>query len=109
MLEDGYDLTLRVPKMFSVTRFANFLHMIYKDFRGYYPALLATLEEVKALYHSSSDARQREKAQVADRIEGSIFSVKWSLSLSLNCDVYEIYGIGVNLLQVGKIQIIFHK
>ena len=36
MIENGYDLELRVPKMFSTTRFANFLHKIYKHFRGYY-------------------------------------------------------------------------
>ena len=102
MLEEGYDLKLRVPKMFSTTRFANFLHQLYRDFRGYYAGLIATLDEVKSIYHSSSDARQRERAQTADMIEGRIFTVKWSLSLSVNCDVYQVYGIGVNILQVWQ-------
>ena len=55
---------------------------------------------MKATYHSTSDTKEREKALVADNLEQSIYTVKWSMSLSVNCDVYEVFGIGINILQV---------
>ena len=103
MLASGWDpekLELHVATKFSMTRFANFLYLIYKHLRASYAGLIKTLDEVKELYHDSTDAKQRERAMNADTLEGTIYTVKWSLSLSVNCDIYQVYGIGVDILQV---------
>ena len=99
MIEKGYDLEMRLPKFFSTTRFANWIYIIYNDFRTNLPALLNTLKQVMA-DRGRGDADQKKKVDNAMEIHRSINNMKFALSLSVNCDVYKVYGCLVNILQV---------
>ena len=70
-------------------------------FRESYPVLVASLIEVKELYSTgrSDQKKKAEKAKAKD-ILNSIFNVKFSLTLSVLCDVYNIYSQITVLLQV---------
>ena len=68
-------------------------------FRESYPALIASLLEVKELY-STGRSDEKKKAEKAKDILNSIFNVKFSLTLAVLCDVYTIYSQIAVLLQV---------
>jgi hypothetical protein len=132
MVEEGYDLKCKVPKFFSVTRFANYAKEVYIRFRccyiisletilkinfsenpyfslqlllsrESYPVLVACLEEVKGL-HMNGTSDQKKKAETAEDTLNSIYNVKFALSLAVLCDVYSIYSqISVLLQKVSTL------
>ena len=61
--------------------------------------LIACLEEVKNLY-SDGRSDEKKKAQKAGDILHSIYNIKFTLTLAVLCDVYEIYSQIAVLLQV---------
>ena len=66
--------------------------------RESYPVLVACLEEVKEkFWDGTSD--QKKKAEKADEILSSIYSIKFALTLAILCDIYSIYSQIAVLLQ----------
>ena len=93
---------IRNPKMFSETKFANWVVIIYAHFRDTFAALLITLEEVKEALRDGSST-ERKKAETADSLQGKMYNTKWVLSLSLSIDIYNIYSIMTKILQIVNI------
>ena len=72
-------------------------------FRNSYPALVACLEEVKKLYFNGTST-QKKKAENAEDILNAIYSIKFTLSLAVLCDIYAIYSkISVLLQKVSTL------
>ena len=99
LVEEGYDLSLKVPKFFSETRFANYASKVYSQFREMYPVLVSCLEDVKRQFCNGT-TDQKKKAANAEDILNAIYSVKFALSLAVLCDIYRIFAQMAVLLQV---------
>ena len=100
MICEGYETKYRSPKMFSETKFANWVVVLYKDFYTVYPALLRTLEETK---ENLREGGEKEKAKNADELQGRILNLTFALSLSFLIDIYNIYSQISKLLQIVNI------
>ena len=66
--------------------------------RDSYAALVRCLEEVKGMFHNGT-SEQKKKAEKAEEILNSIYSIKFALTLSVLIDVYRIYSQIAVLLQ----------
>lgn len=102
MICEGYESKYRSPKMFSETKFANWVVVLYKDFHTVYPALLRTLEETKESLREGGE-KEREKAKSADELQGRILNLTFALSLSFLIDIYNIYSQISKTLQIVNI------
>ena len=101
MIEEGYETSYKSPKFFSETKFANWVVVIYRDFHTSYPALLRTLEETKANLRAGGE-KEREQAATADEVQGRMFNLTFALCISLLIDIYNIYMLITNILQVKQ-------
>ena len=73
--------------------------------RENYPVLVACLEEVKDLFFNGR-SDEKKKADNAEYILNLIYNVKFTLSLAVLCDIYDIYSKISVLLQ--KVSILPH-
>ena len=129
MQEDGYDITVRVPRMMSDTRFPNYVSMVFSVLRykfyffrilNYFDCFYSALKiDLKLVFNSRESwpalvsvmqklvelgidgtAKQKERARDAEALQGNIFNTRFTLRLSFLTDVYNTFGFGVNCLQV---------
>ena len=94
--------TLKTPKFNCDTRFENYIHLLYIEFRERYPLLLEVLESTKEEFRLGLST-ERKKADTADEIQGRMYHSKFNLSLSGMTDVYKPYSTGIKLLQTVNI------
>ena len=100
MVEEGREARVLRPKTFSETKMANHSRAVYARFREIVPALLSTLEEVKQEWAREGGSHDKEKALKADAIMAKIYNTIFLLTLSLLVDIYTIYSIISENLQV---------
>ena len=129
MQEDGYDITVRVPRMMSDTRFPNYVSMVFSVLRykfyffriwNYFDCFYSALKiDLKLIFNSRESwpalvivmqklvelgidgtAKQKERARDAEALQGNIFNTRFTLRLSFLTYVYNTFGFGVNCLQV---------
>ncbi|CAB4012781.1 Hypothetical predicted protein [Paramuricea clavata] len=99
MKESGEaDISFKTPKFFSETRFANHARKLYVSFREDFPAIIRTLEEVQ-LENMEGNSDDRKKATHASDLSDKILNKRFTVILSGLCDIYEVFGHGVNILQ----------
>ncbi|CAB4009083.1 Hypothetical predicted protein [Paramuricea clavata] len=99
MKESGEaDISFKTPELFSETRFANHARKVYVSFREDFPAIIRTLEEVQ-LENMEGNSDDRKKATHASDLLDKILNTRFTVRLSGLCDIYEVFGHGVNILQ----------
>ena len=101
----GYDISFKFPRFYSETKFANYVKLVYRSFQVDYPAIVRTFQELVSNLNKGT-SEDRKKAKDISAILGKIYTMKFSLLLSGSCDIYDRFGIGVNLLQ--KVSILPH-
>ena len=92
------DINFKTPKFFSETRFANHARKVYTSFREDFPAIIRTLEEVQ-LENMDGSSDDRKKATNASNLSNKMLNKRFTTILSGLCDIYEVFGHGVNILQ----------
>ena len=98
LIELEYDVKFKFPRFYSETKFANYVRLVYMNFRETFPGLVRTFEESQARLNKG-DSENRKKAKTISDIQGKIMSLKVNLHLSGSCDVYERFGHEINILQ----------
>ena len=102
LIEQKYDIKFKFPRFYSETKFANFVRLVYKSFRGDYPGIIRTFEESKARLMKGS-SEDRKKAQLISEILRKILPLKFCIRLSGSCDIYERFVEGINIVQTVNI------
>ena len=99
-MKEGADanINFKTPKFFSETRFANHARKVYASFREDFPAIIRTLEEVQ-LENMDGSSDERKKATNASDLSNTMLNKRFTTILSRLCDIYEVFGHGVNILQ----------
>ena len=99
-MKEGADanINFKTPKFFSETRFANHARKVYASFREDFPAIIRTLEEVQ-LENMDGSSDERKKATNASDLSNTILNKRFTTILSGLCDIYEVFGHCVNILQ----------
>ena len=79
---------------------ANSRRFIYINLRNDIPAIKSCLED-KQLAHlkDPSDSRKKERSQQAKQMSGRIFNVNFLLTLAASADIYNLYGVIINVVQ----------
>eukprot|EP00112_Aurelia_sp_Birch-Aquarium-sp1_P022977 Seg6674.3 transcript_id=Seg6674.3/GoldUCD/mRNA.D3Y31 product="hypothetical protein" protein_id=Seg6674.3/GoldUCD/D3Y31 len=91
-----------LPCFYSETKFANHCAGVYKQLWKDYPAIIVTCEETQ-LEKSQGSARDRQKAEEARILKNQLFNKQFVTRLSGICDIYSVFGHGVNVLQIVDI------
>lgn len=99
MVKEGWDVKYTTAIFFSETRLPNWAAKVYKHFMWMFPSLLRTLEENK-MQHRTGESTEHEKAKMADDMQKRMYNTLFALSLSMMVDIYQIYSLGTNILQV---------
>ena len=92
------DISFKTPKFFSETRFANHARKVYASFREDFPAIIHTLEEIQ-LQNMEGSSDDRKKAANASNLSNKMHNKRFCTIFSGLCDIYEVFGHGVNILQ----------
>ena len=94
------DIEYKTLVRLSDTRMANSRRFIYINLRNDLKAIQACLED-KQLDHLQDpyDAKKKERANEAKEIGAKIFNLIFLLSLAMCADVYNMYGVIINLVQ----------
>ncbi len=94
--EDGdVDINFKMPSLFLETRFTNYARRLYIGF----PAIIRTLDKAH-LEKWGGNSEDRKKAATASELSNKIFNKRFVILLSGKCDIYEVFGHGVNILQM---------
>eukprot|EP00112_Aurelia_sp_Birch-Aquarium-sp1_P016818 Seg3843.2 transcript_id=Seg3843.2/GoldUCD/mRNA.D3Y31 product="hypothetical protein" protein_id=Seg3843.2/GoldUCD/D3Y31 len=103
--ESDISINFKTPKFFSETRFANHARRVYLSFREDFPALIRTLEETR-IEKIEGNSEDIKKSRQASDLSNKIMNKRFTILLSGLCDVYEVFGHGVNILQ--KVDVLPH-
>ena len=101
-----FKLTLSNLVNFSDTRFANSKRKVFKNIHYQFAAIISCLDDqVKAGVQNrsgceASDTRVREKADKAMELKGKILNLSFLLNLSGLVDIYEQFGVIVQVTQM---------
>ena len=95
----GYDVNFKFPRFYSETKFANYVRLVYCSFREDYPGIVRTFSEVVEKLRGGT-SQDKVKAKDISRIQNEVFNLKFMVQLSGSCDVYNRFGMIVNLLQI---------
>ena len=94
-----WKLHLRNLVGFSETRFENSRRQVYVNIHHEFPAIMTCLEQ-QIHEEEFESAKAREKGDKAKELKGKIFNVRFLLTLSGLADIYEQFGIIVNISQM---------
>ena len=92
------DVAMKSLTRFHDVRFANSVRFVFINIRADFPAIIACLETI-SMDNEMGDAEAREKANDARRILHSVANKKFCLRLSGIADVYDTFGVLVNVCQ----------
>lgn len=94
----GFDITLKLPRFYSTTKFPNHVSKVNSSFRTDYPALIKTFTETEQSLKTGT-AKDYEKSKEISSIIQKIFNVSFVVHLSGSVDVYSVFSNGINILQ----------
>lgn len=102
--EAGVDIVAKLPRFFSDTRFANYVHLVLKGFIENYPALIKSIMEVQedGMKADATD-NQKKKADQCAGLQVQIYSLQFGLTSCGLSDIYNHYSKTVNVLQIVNI------
>ena len=98
----GYDIHFKFPRFYSETKFANYVRLVYCSFREDYPGMVRTFSEVVEKLQAGT-SQDKAKAKDISSIQNKMFNLKFVIELSGSCDIYNMFGMIVNLLQTVNI------
>ena len=96
--KNKFDITLKLPRFYSATKFPNYVAKVNSSFREDYPALIKTFTETEQKLKEGS-AKDYEKSKEIAAITHRIFNVTFVVHLSGSVDVYSVFSNGINILQ----------
>ena len=98
------DLDVEMKKVtnFQMTRFANSVRFVFMNIRVDYEAVRQSLSDVIVSKESSSNSKDKAKAEEARCIRQKIDSWVFSLSLSGCADLYNAFGCLTNVCQKSE-------
>lgn len=100
----GVDITFRMPRFFSETRFPNYSYQVFSGFLENFQAIVILLTEVQeAGLQDEASAHAKDKADKAAGFQAQILNGRFMLQLALITDVYLHYGRSVDVLQIVNI------
>lgn len=93
-----FDISLKLPRFYSTTKFPNHVSKVNSSFRTDYPALIKTFIETEHNLKAGT-AKDYERSKEISAIIQKIFNVSFVVHLSGSVDVYSVFSNGVNILQ----------
>ena len=93
-----FDISLKLPRFYSTTKFPNHVSKVNSSFRTDYPALIKTFIETEHNLKAGT-AKDYERSKEISSIIQKIFNVSFVVHLSGSVDVYSVFSIGINIFQ----------
>ncbi len=92
---------------FQTTRFANSIRLVVINLRTDYEAVILCLIKIQEYFKRSSNSKDQEKRNDATRLLGFIQNKRFCMHLSGLADVYDMFGMFVNVVQ--KVNVLPHE
>lgn len=92
------DMKMKALANFHTVRFANSVRLVFVNIREDFQAIVSCLRDIHR-HSCNGHAQDREKAADASRILNIIVNKKFCLFLSGIADIYDVFGILVNICQ----------